>query len=138
MSAPTPETRTAIVLLNWSSVRPSGTWNMPLIPIHVNSAAVVVCWAKIRQAQRKLTTTAATEIKLLNAFHRRVNSVIRAALDSGASRMIQDTSELITSAPVTNDEWRMSNDEGTTKSECQKKSITVLRHLRIRASFVIR
>ena len=88
MTAPTPETRTAIVLLNGSKVRPNGTWKTPLIPIHVNSAAAAVECANTKQLQTKLTSTATIEIELLNIFHRRVNNVITAALTSGASRMI--------------------------------------------------
>ena len=88
MAAPTPETRTTIVLLNGSRVRPNGTWNMPPIPIHVNSAAAPVERAKIKQLFVKLTSTATTEIALLNIFHRRVKSVMTAALINGASRMI--------------------------------------------------
>src|SRR5207244_12272312 len=91
MTAPIPETRTAMVLLNWSSVSPSGTWKTPLIPIHVNSAAAPVRCAKIRQLQIKLTSTAAIEIALLNVFHRSVNNVIAAALTSGATRISQGT-----------------------------------------------
>src|SRR5207244_332666 len=87
MIAPTPETRTAIVLLNGSRVRPNGTWKTPLIPIHVNSAPAAVECANIKQLQAKLTSTATIEIELLNVFHRRVNSVITAALTNGASRM---------------------------------------------------
>src|SRR6266404_761897 len=87
MIAPTPETRTAIVRLSGSSVRANGTWKTPLIPIHVNSAAPVVCRAKIKQLHVKLTRTAAIEIELLNNFHRSVKSVIAVALTSGASRM---------------------------------------------------
>ena len=63
--------------------------------IHVNSAAVAVRCAKIRQLQVKLTRTAAIEIELLKVFHRSVNSVIRAALTSGASRMIHGKNEFI-------------------------------------------
>src|SRR5436190_3292836 len=87
MTPPTPETRSAMVLLNWSSVRPSGTWKTPLISIHVNSAAATVRCAKIRQLQIKLTSTAAIEIELLNVPHRSVNNVITVALTSGASKM---------------------------------------------------
>jgi len=53
----------------------------------VNSPAAVVCCAKIKQLQAKLTSTATIEIELLNVFNRRVNSVITAALTNGASRM---------------------------------------------------
>jgi hypothetical protein len=95
MIAPIPETRTAIVLLNGSSVRPSGTWKIPLIAIHVNSAAAIVECAKIKQLQVKLTSTAAIEIELLTVFHRRVKRVITAALTAGASRMIHGKIEFM-------------------------------------------
>src|ERR1043166_2858833 len=95
MAAPTPETRTAMVLLNGSRVRPNGTWNTPPIPIHVNSAAAPVERAKIKQLPAKLTSTAPIEIALLNVFHRRVNSVITAALTAGASRMIHGKIEFM-------------------------------------------
>src|SRR6266487_6631148 len=91
MTAPIPETSTAIVLLNWSSVRPRGSWKTPLIPIHVNSVAATVRCARIRQLQIKLTSTAAIEIALLNVFHRSVNNVITVALASGARRISQGT-----------------------------------------------
>src|SRR5437899_7568081 len=91
MIAPIPETRTAIVLLNGSRVRPNGTWKTPLIPIHVSPAAAAVRCAKIKQLQIKLTSTAAIEIELLTPFHRSVNSVITVALTNGASRITQGT-----------------------------------------------
>src|SRR6266513_4367654 len=104
MTAPIPETSTAIVLLNWSSVGPRGTWKTPLIPIHVNSVAATVRCAKIRQLQIQLTSTAAIEIALLNVFHRSVNNVITAALSNGARRMRQGRSGFITLLPANNDE----------------------------------
>src|SRR5712664_908543 len=95
MAAPMPETKMAIVLLNWSTVRPSGTWKTPLIRIQVNSAAATFGCAKIKQLQLKLTSTAAIEIELLSVFHRSVKSVITAALTSGASRMSHGKIEFI-------------------------------------------
>src|SRR5438477_1665329 len=95
MIAPTPETRTAIVLLNGSSVSPSGTWKIPLIVIHVNSAAAMVECAKIKQLHVKLTSTAAIEIELLTLFHRRVNSVMTTVLISGAIRVIHGKVEFM-------------------------------------------
>jgi hypothetical protein len=50
---------------------------------------------KIKQLQMKLMSTAAMEIKLLNAFHRSVNSVITTALASGARRPSQGKIEFI-------------------------------------------
>src|SRR6266576_1262920 len=95
MVAPTPETRTSIVLLNWSSVKPSGTLKAPLISIQANSAAAMPDCVKIKQLHVKLTSTAAIEIKLLTAFHRSVKSVITTALNSGARRVIHGNNEFI-------------------------------------------
>src|SRR5262249_37603427 len=95
MSAPTPETRRAIVLLNGSSVSPSGTRKIGAISIQTNSTAAVAERAKIDQLQIKLTTTAEIEIEPLNFFHRSVKSVIITALNSGASRISHGRSEFI-------------------------------------------
>jgi hypothetical protein len=65
------------------------------MPIHVNSAAAPVARANIQQLQTKLTSTAAIEIELLRVFHRRVNSVITAALTSGARRISHGKSKFI-------------------------------------------
>jgi len=69
--------------------------------------------AKITQAPRKLTSTAATEIDALSVRERCVNRVITPALSSGLSSTIQGNVEFTGSAE--NDEARMSNDEGMTK-----------------------
>src|ERR1044072_3463331 len=53
--------------------------------IQAKSAAAILGCANSKQLQRKLTRTAPTEIKLLIAFHRSVNSVISVALTNGAS-----------------------------------------------------
>ena len=66
----------------------------------MNSVAAPVWFAKIKQLQIKLTSTAAIEIELLKVFHRRVNSVITAALISGASRMIHGKLEFIGLVPA--------------------------------------
>src|SRR5437867_222927 len=95
MSAPTPETRTAIVLLSASSVRAIGILSTPATSIHVIWAAELVACVKTKQLQTKLTSTAATEIALLNVFHRSVNSVITAALTSGARRISHGRIEFI-------------------------------------------
>jgi hypothetical protein len=87
MSAPTPETRTAIVLLNGSSVRPNGTRKIGGTSSHTNSDATVADCAKIKQLQQKLTTTAVVEIALLKNFHRSVKSVMTVALANGARRI---------------------------------------------------
>ena len=63
--------------------------------IQVNSAAAILDWVKIKQLHAKLTSTAAIEIKLLTAFHRRVNSVITTALTNGASRIVHGKNEFI-------------------------------------------
>src|SRR5215469_8770363 len=93
--APTPETRTTIVLLNVSSVSPSGTLRAPPISIQVNSGAEMPGCTKTTQPQTKLTSTAATEMKLLTAFHRSANSVMTTALTSGASRTTHGKIEFI-------------------------------------------
>src|SRR6185437_9566521 len=95
IAAPTPETTRSIVLLSWSSVKPTGTLRASAMLIQVNSAAVILGCLKMKQLHAKLTSTAATEIKLLIAFHRSVNSVITTALTSGARRMIHGKNEFI-------------------------------------------
>jgi hypothetical protein len=95
MSAPTPETRRTIVLLSASSVRAIGTLSAPARSIHVIWAAEPAECAKTKQLQIKLTSTATTEIVLLNAFHRSVNRVITPALPSGASRISHGTMPFI-------------------------------------------
>src|SRR6266513_4148162 len=98
MVAPIPETKTSIVLLNWSSVRPNGTRNTAAMSIQVISAAETSGRRKIKQLQTKLMSTAVIEIKLLGGFHRSVNSVTTAALTSGARRMIHGSVWFIGSA----------------------------------------
>jgi hypothetical protein len=61
----------------------------------VNCAAAAVEYAKMKQPQTKLTSTATIEIKLLNIFHRRVNNVMTTVLTSGAIRISQGRRELI-------------------------------------------
>src|SRR4030095_7487426 len=82
-------------LLNWSSVKPSGTLKAPAISIQLNSAAAILDFVKIKQLHVKLTRTAAIEIKLLTAFHRSVKSVITTALDRGVRRMTHGKIEFI-------------------------------------------
>src|SRR6266436_5842993 len=89
MSAPTPLTRTSIVLLRLSKVRPSGTWKIPGMSIQFSWGAEMLGWRKIQQLQTKLISTAAFETMLLSVFDRRVNSVITAALNNGARRTTQ-------------------------------------------------
>src|SRR6266496_3688373 len=86
ISDPTPETRTSIVLLRLSNTKPNGILKTPPKSIQVNSLAEIPDCVKIIQLQMKLVSTAAMEIKLLNAFHRSVNSVITTALASGVRR----------------------------------------------------
>jgi hypothetical protein len=92
-----------MVLLSGSSVRAIGILSTPATSIHVIWAAELAECAKTKQLQIKLTSTATTEIVLLNAFQRRVNRVITAALPSGASRIIHGRTELI-SLGMTKDE----------------------------------
>src|SRR5689334_24595618 len=93
--APTPETTSSIVLLNWSSVKPIGTLKAPPMSIQVNATAAIPDCLKIKQLHAKLTKTAATEIKQLTVFDRRVNSVMKIALANGTSRMIHGSVEFI-------------------------------------------
>src|SRR5262245_3358304 len=93
--APTPVTTRSIVLLSWSSVKPTGTLRAPATSIQINSAAAILDCVKIRQLHTKLTSTAATEIRLLTVFHRSVNSVITTALLNGVSSMIHGKIEFI-------------------------------------------
>src|SRR5438093_1356986 len=114
MRDPTPETTTSIVLLRLSRTNPNGTLKTPPRSIQLNSGPEISDREKIKQLQRKLTRTAATEMKLLSAFHRRVNSVIKIALISGARRMIHGKSKFIGLVPANhecrgNDEMRMPN-----------------------------
>ena len=53
--------------------------------IQMNSGAEISVLTKIAQLQRKLPRTAATEIKLLTIFQRRVNKVMTPAEASGRS-----------------------------------------------------
>src|SRR6266702_2040100 len=98
MSDPMPETRTSIVLLRLSNTKPNGTLKTSPNSIQLNSRAEIPGCVKIKQLQTKLMSTAATEIKLLSAFHRCVNKVIAAALTSGENKTIQDKLEFIKSA----------------------------------------
>jgi len=90
-----PETRTSIVLLRLSNTKPNGTLRTPPKSTQVNSRAEIPDCVKIKQLQMKLMSTAATEIKLLNAFHRSVNSVTTTALASGTRRLSQGKIEFI-------------------------------------------
>src|SRR4030095_13020514 len=83
--------------------------------IQVNSDAAMFDWMKIKQLQMKVMSTAAIEIRLLSAFHRSVNSVITAALHSGASNayhgstLIMLTSNLRLLMSLTWFVWRAGN-----------------------------
>src|SRR4030095_4954282 len=92
---PTPETTRSIVLLRPSSTKPNGTLKTPPSSIQVNAGGEIPDREKIKQLQTKLKRTAAIEIKLLSAFHRIANSVITAALKSGARRIIHGKVEFI-------------------------------------------
>src|SRR6266478_9605857 len=98
INAPIPETSTSIIRLKSSKTKPNGTVNTVPKSIHLNSGAERPFCSKTKQLQRKLPRTAATEIKLLNAFNRRVNKVMAPAETSGKSRTIQGKIEFIRSA----------------------------------------
>src|SRR6266446_3407941 len=98
INAPIPETSTSIIRLRSSKTKPNGTVNTVPKSIHFHSGAERPFCSKTKQLQRKLPRTAATEIKLLNAFNRRVNKVIAPVETSGRSRTIQGKIEFIRSA----------------------------------------
>src|SRR4029077_3749125 len=89
MSAPTPLTRTSIVLLSESSVKPIGTLRSPPKSIHGISAALISGLAKTTQLQMKLIDTATTEMKALRPAARRVTRAISTAPASGTSNTSQ-------------------------------------------------
>src|SRR5438552_2728688 len=89
MSAPTPLTRTSIVLLNESSVKPIGTRRNPRISIQGISAALISGLVKTTQLQIKLIDTATTEINALRLRAHLVTRAISPALTSGASKTSQ-------------------------------------------------
>src|SRR5437667_1751769 len=98
IDAPIPETSTSIIRLKSSKTKPKGTVKTVPKSIHFNPGAERLFRPKIKQLQRKLPRTAATEIKLLNGFNRRVNKVMAPAETSGASRTIQGKIGFIRSA----------------------------------------
>src|SRR6266487_949620 len=95
-----PETRTSIVLLRLSNTKPNGTLKTSPNSIQLNSRAEIPGCVKIKQLQTKLMSTAATEIKLLSAFHRCVNNVITAELNNGARRISHGTTAAGVSGPL--------------------------------------
>src|SRR6266496_1107056 len=114
-----PETRTSIVLLRLSNTKPNGTLNTSPNSILLNSRAEIPGCVKIKQLQTKLKSTAATEIKLLSAFHRCVNN---AELNNGARRISHGTTATGVSGPpnarsdaktseVNMDRFSLSGDE---------------------------
>src|ERR1700736_3999708 len=86
INVPIPETSTSIIRLKSSKTKPNGTVNTVPKSIQFNSGAERPFCPKIKQLQRKLPRTAATEIKLLNVFNRRVNKVMAPAETSGRRR----------------------------------------------------
>src|SRR2546428_8927776 len=86
ISDPTPETTSSISLLRSSRIKASGTLKTPRMSIQVNPGAELSSLLKIAQLQRKLPTTAATEMTLLTFFQRRVNKVMTPAETSGNSK----------------------------------------------------
>src|SRR5437588_13097122 len=86
INAPIPETSTSIIRLKSSKTKQNGTVNTVPKSIHFSSCAEGPFCPKIKQLQRKLPRTAATEIKLLNAFSRQTNKVLAPAETSGRKR----------------------------------------------------
>ena len=66
-------------------MNPIGTCNVPRILIHISSGAEMSILVKMAQLQRKLPTTAATEIAELRFLNRRVSKEIVAADARGSS-----------------------------------------------------
>src|SRR6266849_4285682 len=95
MSDPTPETTSSINLLRSSSMKPIGTVNTPWISSQLNSGAEMSSLTKIAQLQKKLPRTAATEMRLLTFFQRRVNKVMTAAELSGRPKTNQGSKVLV-------------------------------------------
>src|SRR6267143_2199371 len=89
MSAPTPLTRTSIVLLRESRVKPIGTLRSSPKSIHGISAALISGLAKTTQLQMKLIDTATTEINALGLPDRRVTRAMSTAAANGTSKTSQ-------------------------------------------------
>src|SRR5713101_3398126 len=86
MIDPTPETTRSISLLKSSRIKASGTVKTPRMSIQVNSGAETSILPKIAQLHAKLPRTAATDIRALIFFQRRVNKVMTPAEPSGRSK----------------------------------------------------
>src|SRR5207302_9519966 len=86
ISDPTPETTSNINRLRSSRTKAIGTLKTPRMSIQANSGAEMSMRTKMQQLQAKLPRTAATEMKPLRPFHRRVNKVMKAAEPSGRSK----------------------------------------------------
>src|SRR5207248_4398737 len=89
MSAPTPLTRTSIVLLSESSVKPVGTLRSSPKSIQRILAALISGLAKTTQLQMKLIDTATTEMNALRPDARRVTRAMSTAPASGTSKTSQ-------------------------------------------------
>src|SRR4051812_23253945 len=96
MRAPTPVTIRSIERLNASTVRPSGTAKSGARLIQEIEGALAVCCEKIRHAQTKLPSTAATEMNALSVRNARVAVTMMNAASNGKRSASQGTEEVIT------------------------------------------
>jgi hypothetical protein len=85
----------SIERLSGSTISPIGTENAGARLIHEIEGAPEVCWKKMRHAQAKLPSTAATEMKALALRNGRVAITITNAEASGRRSAIQGKSELM-------------------------------------------
>ena len=102
MSDPTAETTSSINRLRSSRIKASGTLKTPRMSIQGNSSAEMSAFPKIKQLHTKLPRTAATEMKLLMSFQRRVNKVMTPAEVSGGSKTNHGSKLLVVKVKILN------------------------------------
>src|SRR5216684_4726872 len=89
MIAPIPVTKTSIVRLRLSKIKPNGISKIGLKSIHRSCEDSILELANRRQLQPKLITAAATEMKLLARRDEVVTRTIVNAASSGANKVSQ-------------------------------------------------
>ena len=87
-------------MLKSSRIKASGTVKTPRMSIQVNSGAETSILPKIEQLHAKLPRTAATEIRALIFFQRRVNKVMTPAEPSGRSKTNHGSKLLVVKVKV--------------------------------------
>jgi hypothetical protein len=93
MTEPTPVTMNIIERLSESTVSPIGTENAGPRSIHKNDGAIAVFWKKTTHAQKKLPSTAPTEINPLKVRIGRVAIMMRKAEARGRRSAIQGSTD---------------------------------------------